>query len=95
VKWAPTSDESVGSCHTRTIGISAFGVTMGDSYQVCPDKDDISLSTHNFADAFEGVACAQRDRSAAAETIARAPTGDSLGWSYDVNTSVVDNWAGC
>ncbi len=95
VKWSPNGDRSVGKCTIRTISLSAYGVSMSDSYPICPDADDMSQSAHLMTDEFTGVACGQNNRAAAAETIASAPNGDSLGWSYGVYANWVTDWPGC
>lgn len=86
VAWQPGGDMPTGECVTRTIGINYSGLSMSDSFRLCPERIVVlgNGGSRSFGSAWLGHTHWDRTGTVgtAHEVITRVRNGASSGFSY-------------
>jgi hypothetical protein len=86
IKWQPQSDEvpSGSSCQTQTVGMSAYGFSLSDSIQVCPNKIHPNVPYRDFTVEWQGCTNSGATKAADAFSSDKVINGVSADFTYYV-----------
>lgn len=85
VRWQPIIDIPEGSCQQVTFGVSGYGLSLSDTFTLCPDKLHPSISDSVFESSWEGHS--HGTKGVAAETLVRVKRGTSSGFTFHVSAA--------
>lgn len=86
VLWDPGSDQSYSSCRSVTVGFTAYGATVSETFKACPDRIHPMIASWIHAVWWSGYTYGEnRARESAATTLASIDEGRSDGFQYYVS----------